>query len=179
MLKAWVNRLLAKQQALREHRMLKWMGPAVHHPRLWGFTRQGVALGMAVGLFFGFLIPFGQIPCAAVLSVLLRGNIPVAVAATLVSNPFTFGSIYYGAYCLGDWLLGISNMLPIKKDTLADEAAAVAGWLGQISSMGLPLLLGLALLACVLSVAGYYAVNLAWRTRVRRAWRLRQMARAF
>ena len=165
MLKAWFKRVLAKQQALREHSMLKWMGPAVHHPRLWGCTRQGVALGIAAGLFFGFMIPVGQIPCAAVLAVFLRAN--------------TFGPIYYGAYCLGDWVLDMLAFLHLDPNSLDQGAQAMTGWLGKIASMGLPLLVGLALFAFVLSFAGYHAVNWLWRLRVKRAWRTRQLARAF
>lgn len=179
MLKAWFQCLLAKQHCLREHRMLKWMGPAVHHPRLWGFTRQSVALGIAAGLFFAFMIPVGQIPCAAVLAVFLRANIPVAAAATLVTNPFTFGPIYYGAYCLGDWILDMLKFLHLDSDSLGNGTQLMTGWLGKIAAMGLPLLLGLALLACVLSFVGYHAVNWFWRLRVKRAWRTRQLARAF
>jgi uncharacterized protein len=179
MLKAWFQCLLAKQQCLREHRMLKWMGPAVHHPRLWGFTRQSVALGIAAGLFFAFMIPVGQIPCAAVLAVFLRANIPVAAAATLVTNPFTFGPIYYGAYCLGDWILDMLKFLHLDPESLGNGTQVMTGWLGKIAAMGLPLLLGLALLACVLSFVGYHAVNWFWRLRVKRAWRTRQLARAF
>lgn len=170
----WLNSVLEKQHAMREHRLLRWMGPAVHHPRLWRVTRQGVALGLAIGFFFGFMVPFGQIFCAAILSVMLRANIPVAAAATLVSNPFTFGPIYYGAYCLGDRVLALGRVWHGHPAPLDPE---VMGWLGRVADKGLPLLLGLLMLACVLSVTAYYASNWYWRLRVKKAWRLRRQAR--
>ncbi|TXC67466.1 DUF2062 domain-containing protein [Piscinibacter aquaticus] len=73
------------------------MGPALHHPRLWHLNRRGVALGLALGLFFGLLIPIAQIPLAGGAAVLLRANVPMAVASTLVTNPVTFGPVYYAA----------------------------------------------------------------------------------
>ena len=55
---------LPSEQALKGNRWLRWIGPALHHPRLWHLNRRGVALGLALGLFFGLLIPVAQIPLA-------------------------------------------------------------------------------------------------------------------
>ena len=65
-------------------------------------------MGVAVGVFFGLLLPVAQIPVSAAVAVLLRANLPMAVASTLVTNPVTFGPVYYGAYRLGKALLGAS-----------------------------------------------------------------------
>ena len=68
-LKTW----LPKPETLQSNRWLRWMGPVLNHPRLWHFSRKGIALGLALGIFFGLLIPVAQIPFAATLAVVLLG----------------------------------------------------------------------------------------------------------
>ena len=58
------------------------MGPILQHPRLWHVSRRGIALGVALGLFFGLLLPIAQIPMSAGVAVALRANVPAAVAST-------------------------------------------------------------------------------------------------
>ncbi len=101
-LKAW----LPTPQTIKDNRWLRWMGPALHHPRLWHFSRKGIAMGLALGIFFGLLIPVAQMPLAAGAAIVLRANLPMAVASTLVTNPVTFGPVYFGAYHLGKAILG-------------------------------------------------------------------------
>ena len=102
----YLRRLLPSQEVLRSNRWLRWIGPALHHPRLWHMSRRGIALGVALGLFFGLLIPIAQIPLAAGAAVALRANLPTAVASTLVTNPVTFGPVYYAAWRVGNAILG-------------------------------------------------------------------------
>ena len=97
---------LPTPHSIRDNRWLRWMGPALHHPRLWHFSRKGIALGLALGIFFGLLVPVAQIPLSAAAAVALRANLPMAVASTLVTNPVTFGPVYFGAYQLGKFVLG-------------------------------------------------------------------------
>jgi uncharacterized protein (DUF2062 family) len=47
------------------NRWLRWLAPHLGHPRLWRWSRRGVAIGVALGVFFGLLIPVAQIPLAA------------------------------------------------------------------------------------------------------------------
>jgi uncharacterized protein (DUF2062 family) len=98
--------MLPSAEALRANRWLRWLGPALHHPKLWHISRRGLALGMALGVFFGLLIPLAQIPLSAAAAVALRANVPAAVASTLVTNPVTFGPIYYAAWRVGSAMLG-------------------------------------------------------------------------
>lgn len=88
-------------------------------------------MGLAVGVFFGLLIPIAQIPAAALVALLLRANIPAAVGSTLVTNPITFPPVYYAAYHLGDWLLGSEkNSAPVELDQIAHRPrpASPSGW---------------------------------------------------
>jgi len=85
----------------------RWVRPIAHrliHPSLWHLNRRSVSKALAVGLLSAFLVPIGQFLCAAMLAIPTRANVPVAAAATLVTNPLTFPPIYYAAYWLGSSL---------------------------------------------------------------------------
>lgn len=176
-----LRRLLPNPNTVREHRALRWLGPALHHPRLWHVSRRGIALGLAVGVFFGLLVPIAQIPFAAFAAVLLRANIPAAIGSTLVTNPFTFAPVYYAAYHLGEWLLGRSTEIAagdLEIEKAAEQASTgFAAWLELVSSIGLPLAVGLATLASVLSILLYFAVQWTWRLRIIRTWQNRRKER--
>jgi len=180
MLPERLRRLLPDPHTLREHRALRWLGPALHHPRLWHVNRRGIAMGLAIGVFFGLLIPIVQIPAAAITALLLRANIPAAVGSTLITNPFTFAPLYYAAYHLGAWMLGSANV-PVAEIDLgnvaAETATGLALWMDRLATVGAPLALGLLTLAVSLSVLMYFAVHWTWRLRIVRAWQRRRVRR--
>lgn len=65
------------------------------------------ALGVSLGLIIGFLIPVGgQLACLGLLRLVMRFNVIVAGAFTLVSNPFNMIPLYYGYYLLGSLVIG-------------------------------------------------------------------------
>ncbi|MDZ4361464.1 MAG: DUF2062 domain-containing protein, partial [Variovorax sp.] len=70
-IKSW----LPTPDSLRSNRWLRWMGPVLADPRLWHFSRKGIALGVALGIFFGLLIPVAQMPASALFAVILRANL--------------------------------------------------------------------------------------------------------
>jgi len=171
---------LPDTHTLREHRALRWLGPALHHPRLWHVNRRGIAMGLAVGVFFGLLIPIAQIPAAALAAFLLRANIPAAVGSTLITNPITFAPVYYAAYHLGTWMLGsiAKPVSPASLHHVANETATgLALWMGKLAAVGAPLALGLLTLAVTISFTLYMAVHWAWRARIVRAWQQRRARR--
>lgn len=144
------KRWLPDTTTVRDNRWLRWLGPALYHPALWSLRRRGLARGMALGIFFGLLIPVAQIPLSAGAAVLLRAHVPAAIASTLVTNPVTFGPVYYAAWKLGDFLLGDGS-----------------------TGVGMSLVTGLATLAIGLSALTYVLVSQVWRWRVVRKRRQR------
>jgi len=175
-----LRRLLPSREAINQHRWLRWLGPRLQNPRLWHMSRKGIALGLALGVFFGLLIPIAQIPASATLAVLLRANVPVAVASTLVTNPVTFGPVYYAAYKVGQQLLQEEAPNTEELQTLLERNQAPAaetaqqGWWQQLKSIpeqlgriGKPLMLGLALFATVFGLLAYAVVHLLWIGKVR------------
>lgn len=180
--KSW----LPTPEAIRSNRWLRWLGPTLQHPRLWHFSRKGIAMGLALGIFFGLLVPVAQMPLAAAAAVILRANLPVAVASTLVTNPVTFGPVYYGAYHLGKVILGeppVSDeqASAFLNKALAEPPAHLSLWeqlmrsLRRLSTVGKPLVVGLAILATLSGITVYFLISAVWTLRVRwnRARRLR------
>ena len=186
-MKSKFKQWLPDPQTVRTNRWLRWMGPVLNHPRLWHFSRKGIAMGMALGIFFGLLIPVAQIPFAAAMAVVMRANLPVAVASTLVTNPVTFGPVYYGAYRLGKLVLG-EEALP-EEDALRalNKAHAVPNasdqswsdrmklWRKQFGKIGKPLIVGLAIVATASGYLVYFPASGAWALRTR--WIRRQRVR--
>jgi uncharacterized protein (DUF2062 family) len=174
------RRYLPDPDVLRQHRALRWMGPWLHHPRLWHVNRRGIAMGLAIGVFFGLLIPVAQIFFATAAALLLRANIPAAVGSTLITNPITFAPVYYAAYHLGAWMLGYAEV-PLTDVDLENVAArtetGLALWVDRLATVGAPLAAGLLTLAVCLSVLIYFAVHWTWRLRVVRAWQRRKARR--
>ncbi|MEW6590644.1 MAG: DUF2062 domain-containing protein [Pseudomonadota bacterium] len=175
------RRYLPDSHALREHRALRWLGPRLHHPRLWHVSRRGIAMGIAIGVFFGLLIPIAQIPAAAVAAFFLRANIPAAVGSTLITNPFTFAPVYFAAYHLGAWMLGDREHAideTVLEQAAGQTATGLALWVDRIGAVGGPLALGLLTLAVTISLLIYFAVHWTWRARIVRAWQRRKARRA-
>src|SRR5690606_6925327 len=96
-----MKRFLPTRDSIKQNRLLSWLGPRIHDPLLWHVNRNSVARGVAIGVFFGLMVPIAQIPAAAVAALILRANLWVSAIATLISNPFTYGPIYILAYRLG------------------------------------------------------------------------------
>ena len=144
-------------------------------------------MGCAIGVFFGLLIPIAQIPFAAAFAVALRANVPSAVASTLVTNPVTFGPVYYAAWAVGNRLLGKDDgAVPAPAALAAAQAGAATaapadqGWLArtwnQITNVGKPLLLGLVLFASGFGVVVWLLVHGAWRLHINLKRRRRRRA---
>lgn len=134
--------------------MLRWLGPLVSKRWRSSTSRRGVSLGLAIGLFFGFLLPLGQALAAGAVAVWARANLPLAVGATFVSNPLTTPPILAGAYYVGATALGLA---------LGAPAEAGLTLLERLHALGAPLAAGLTILATVASAAGFVLVQVAWR----------------
>lgn len=164
-----LERFLPTREAITQSRMLRWLGPRLHDPLLWHVNRRSVARGVAMGVFFGLMIPIAQIPAAAIASLLLRGNLWIAAVSTLISNPFTYAPLYYFAYRLGARIIDAPLPAAIEAETaqapmaVIDSMAQAWSWL---SGVGQPLLLGMTIMAVSAAILGYLGVHLVWRLRV-------------
>jgi uncharacterized protein (DUF2062 family) len=173
---------IPSHDALMANRHVARLGPRLRHHNLWHFNRRSVAGGVAAGLFAG-LIPGSnpvQFTTGALLAIAGRVNLPIAVFVTLYSNPFTIVPLYFCAFQLGQLALfhrgeAPASLVPdLSGKGFGEWMPAVLEWM---ASAGKPLLLGIPLLALLLAVIGYFAVDWAWRLQVRCAWAARKRRR--
>jgi uncharacterized protein (DUF2062 family) len=166
----FIKRYLPDREKVENNRYLKWLGPSLFHPNVWHINRRSIAIGLAIGVFMGLLIPLAQIPISAFLAVLLRANLPIAITSTLISNPFTFAPLYYLAYRIGSFILGEKKDPAITPDSLSIQAEdlgeGLVQWTEKVSELGGPLILGLLILATIGAVIAYFGVMLLWRLQV-------------
>jgi uncharacterized protein (DUF2062 family) len=156
---------LPTQQELQSHGSLRWMGPLLRRPWLWHMDRRAVATGAAIGVFFGFMVPILQILFSALFAVMLRANLPVAAASTLVSNPLTYAPIGVLAYRTGSALLGEplsrAEARAIQRSG-EDRPLAPESWADRVAALGKPLIVGLAVFAVTGALLTWLAVSVAW-----------------
>ena len=161
---------------VRDVRALAIFGDTLFHPALWHLNRRSAAGGVAVGLFCGLIPGPLQMLGAAIVCLVLRVNLPVALLMTLYTNPFTIVPLYLVGYQLGSLVLGPSRepMPPPPQwdwSALMESARAVGDWM---IGLGAPLAFGILLLACLLSTIGYFTVRIAWNVYLRHAWAQRR-----
>jgi uncharacterized protein (DUF2062 family) len=145
----------------------------VHRPgrrRWWTFDRTTVARGVAVGLFFGVLIPVAQVVFAVAAAAALRANVLVAALSTLITNPFTLPFVYLGAYRIGALLTVADAEVAedaVMSELAADQSLEVMHWPSALlewsSSIAMPFMLGLTLLAIGVAATGFLLVQIFWR----------------
>ncbi|HRP23694.1 MAG TPA: DUF2062 domain-containing protein [Thauera sp.] len=168
------ERFLPSRDAITQSRLLRWLGPRIHDPLLWHINRRAVSRGVAMGVFFGLMIPIAQIPAAAMASLVLRGNLWIAAVSTLVSNPLTYGPIYYFAYRLGAGVIGArapADLTPEDVEApirMIDSLAQAWAW---VTGIGQPLLVGMVIMAVTGSIIAYWSAQLFWRFKVVNKWR--------
>lgn len=170
---------LPSHDTIREHRWVRPFGAWLHHPNLWHLHRRSVAGGVAIGLFCGLIPGPLQMISAALLAILFRVNLPVAMFTTLYTNPLTILPLYAVAYEYGALLIGQTGGAPAGLRALPelhwnDWFTALTHW---FASLGKPFAIGLPLLAVTLAALGYIAVRVLWRVGVVWEWKRRAARR--
>ena len=170
-----MRRLLRKvvpgTRAIREHASLRSIfGRLLISADLWHLNRASVAWAVSIGLFTAWVpVPF-QMVLAAGAAILVRCNLPIAVASVWVSNAVTVAPMFYAAHQLGEWLLGIPPgefRIELSLRWLLEE-------LGQVWQ---PFLFGCFVLGLASAILGQFAIRLLWRAHVMVSWRERRLRR--
>jgi uncharacterized protein (DUF2062 family) len=176
----FLRKFLPSHASIHANRYVARFGRWLGHHNLWHLHRRSVAGGVAAGMFAG-LIPGSnpvQFSAAVLLAIGFRVNLPIAVIVTLYSNPFTIVPLYLIAFKLGQLaLMSPGGGLPefdVSGESTGAWLAAAYAWL---TTVGKPLLVGIPILATLLSLTGYALVRLAWRCHVIHAWNRRQQLR--
>jgi uncharacterized protein (DUF2062 family) len=174
-----LRKFLPDHEAIRSNRWLAPFENTLLHPRLWHLNRRSAAGAVAAGMFCGLIPGPLQMLGAAICAVIFRVNLPLAMATTLYTNPFTIVPLYIVAYAIGQWALpGDTRQFVAPPEPGEDGLIAwIHALIDWMIGLGTPLALGLVLLAAGLAVAAYVAVRLVWRIYLVRAWhRRRQQA---
>jgi uncharacterized protein (DUF2062 family) len=108
---------------------------------------------------------------AALISMLVRVNLPVSVVLVWITNPLTIGPIFFFAYVVGTWIIG--DPIPI-----AAADASVLEWLtSEVKSNWKPFLLGCFVCGSVSALIGYVTIRSSWRLHLVRRMRSRRNTR--
>ena len=164
------HRYLPTRNELRKMKALRPISHLLHEDDLWHMNRRSVAGAVFIGLFSAFLpIPM-QMVIAALLAIVSRCNVPIAVALVWITNPITITPMFYFCYRLGAWLLDME----LQIDTLELDLS----WLwDNFGTIGYPLLFGSLLCGWVSAVTGFVLTRVLWRLHVVRRWRERKARR--
>ena len=169
----WVSKNAPKREDMLHNR---WLRPFARRTELWRFTRRSVPRGVAVGLIVGIflMIPGLQIIGAALLSVPVRANIPIAAAMTFLSNPATTPFILLMSVMVGNWLGFRADLASFQ--ALYTRKAGAGEWLSWLASDAAPALVsGLFLIAFGSAIVGYAVSVVAWRWWTGRKWKRRTL----
>ncbi len=114
-----------------------------------GERARGAAIGVLSGAypFFGFQTLIG-----IALAKLLKGNLVLAVAGTWISNPFTYGPIYWFNFKVGCLLLGKIN------NTLSKEIFASNNFWAQSLEISLRLFIGSTVVGIIMALITFFVI---------------------
>lgn len=160
---------LPRRHRVVRHWSIKPFAHLLNHPRHWHIHRLGVSRGIFIGLACAWIpIPGTQMIGAACWAAIAKANIPSALAATWVINPFTFVPFFYAAFWLGDQTMSLVlpfwESVPFTLDGIWSKESAL-----------IPMLLGSVFCAAVSAYVGYSITKYLWRRHIiaKRAKQLR------
>lgn len=147
---------------------LKRIKSSFTDPCFWSYDLQPLARGVAAGLAAA-VIPGLQIFYAAILVFVLRGNLPVALLSTLVTNPLTVVPVTYSVYYIGTLILGNHRGEFVIKDFQWDFSSFHAFWSNLsawVLQFGKGFLIGLPIASLLLGIIGYFGTLFIWEIMV-------------
>ena len=169
-LRNFFKRVLPRDHEIREHKQLRFLGKILHDPNIFHITRRSAAGGAAIGLFVAFLPIPGHMLVAAILSIIFRVNLPLAVVLVWVTNPLTFAPYLFLAYKTGAHILNV----PTEPVNFQLSLTWASNTLHRIWE---PLLIGCLCYSTGSSILGYVSVKWVWRIATIRKWEERKRAK--
>ena len=171
---------------LKNSPVRRWLALHFLSKTVWKPTQHTMAGGLAIGMLVMVQLMPGQMPLAAILAAIFRVNIPIAIIACWISNPFTFVPLIWAQEKLGSavlpylpaflsngihgfvhWLLHAFESMPAKLQEIVPQEMLARG-AEFLSSMYLGgILIGLALVPI-----SYVVSWITWEVFTRiNAWR--------
>ncbi len=164
-MKNWLKKHLPSANSLQNSSELKRLKSFFKASCFWSRDHQAIARGVAAGLA-GSVIPGFQIFYAAILVILLRGNLPIALLFTLVTNPLTVVPITYLVYFIGSLLVGNGDADFVIKDFQWDFSSFHAFWSNAsawLLQFGKAFMVGLPIVSLCFGLMGYFGTLLIWK----------------
>ncbi len=147
-------RHLPRRKHLKGGRLHRLLGDGLFGTDLWKPSRRTIAGGLALGIFIGLTPTMGaQIILTGIAAYFLKVNIPIALAGTFVTNPFTAAIFYPLLYRFGVWMIGIPD---------ASELEGYTGMLRSFAGYAKPLWVACLVVGSVAAALAYGLVMLLW-----------------
>lgn len=174
----WFRRNMPTREQMERNRYIRPFAHRVLRSELWRFTRRSVPRGVALGMLVGVIVPFAQIFFAALLSVTVRANVPIAAVTTFVTNPVTTPMIWIAAYWIGSWLLRVDAATIVAPVNTAIEETDLQRALEWLTGAGIVTAFGLVVIAIVSAALSYLISGWIWRWWTARKWKRRHHRRS-
>ena len=157
--KKFLRKCLPDPHKITQSKSLRIFGKIIHEPNLWHMNRKSVSMAFMVGFFFMWVPLPSQMILAAGAAILLRCNLPISVVLVWITNPITMTPMFYAAYILGSWMLGL------PPNDIQFEASF--DWIAQqMEVIWQPFLLGCLTLGIFSSMMGFTGIRLLWRLHI-------------
>ncbi|MEN8178372.1 MAG: DUF2062 domain-containing protein [Pseudomonadota bacterium] len=169
--KHFIKRITPNREDIRKQKHLRIFGELLHDANLWHINRRSSAGAFAIGLFMAFVpVPF-QMVLAAGAAIVFRVNLPLSVVLVWITNPLTIPPMFFFAYTVGTWFLGVPPS--------AGNFDFSLDWFrnGGLDGIWAPFLLGCLICGATFSVIGYSAIRGLWRLHAIRQWERRRQQR--
>lgn len=142
----------------------------MNHPVYFSVNRKTVTRAIWIGIFVGFLpIPM-QMAVAAILAIMARVNIPVAVLGVWITNPLTMVPLFYLAYRLGAAMLSMPIELWPSEQSLLEMSQGMG-------SVWKAMLYGGVVLGLSVATVAYISVSIIWQVSTAIRYRERRQRR--
>ena len=164
----WLKKCIPSTKSLKNTHKLTGIKSYFKPGCFWARDQQHIARGISAGLA-GAVIPGFQIFYASILAIILRGNLPVALISTLITNPLTFVPITYFIYYIGTLFVGDGSADFVIQNFVWDFSTFQAFWhnvSAWIFQFGKAYLVGLPIVSLGLGIIGYFGTILIWEVSV-------------
>lgn len=166
MLRRWLKKTLPnRKNIIKNNSHLTNLRINLDNKNLWRLNRRSVSRGVAAGVFSAFIPLPIQMITAILLSVFIRGNIPIAVLLTWISNPITTAPIIYFTYLVGNFVIGEKTekiLMPefvIRFDSIH---TFLSSSMDLLSHFGKGYFVGLPIVAIGTALICYFLVIIIW-----------------
>lgn len=107
-------RRLPRRSNVTRYPLIRYWGEGARaRSYLWSWKQPNVERSLYIG-WIVTLLPFGgvQILLAALMAVLLKGNLTVATGLQFISNPLTAAPLYVSTYFVGKQVMSVAGLEP-------------------------------------------------------------------